>query len=424
MSCHTVPERLWERPIFRRDDDIEQDDLRSPHTPWANLPPPNIKSVTESFRCDVLIVGAGITGALVAERLTRQGRQVVVIDRELPSLGSTVASTAMLLWEIDRPLIELTQFYGFDKAIRCYRASHLATRSLMSLVTHHGIRCEMRPRLSLYLAAGDSPELINEEYAVRARADLPSRLLDYAGLLQRFAIGRAAAILSSDAADADPVRLTRGLLDISVRRGARLLKADAIAFDSSASGVTVGLEGGLSVEARDVVLATGYVMPEIVRPKAQKPASSWAIATVPQPQNLWPEQPLIWEASQNYHYARTTADGRIILGGEDDDALVRPDARDAATPDKVRALTAYLKALWPQASDDVAFGWSGAFDTTSDGLPLIGRVPLCKNVFAAFGYGGNGITFSFLASELIATLLSGGTSPLLDDFAIDRDVVG
>jgi glycine/D-amino acid oxidase-like deaminating enzyme len=282
----------------------------------------------------------------------------------------------------------------------------------------------MRPRLSLYLAAGDSPKLINDEYTIRARADLPSQLLDYAGLLQRFAIGRAAAILSSDAADADPVRLTRGLLDISVKRGARLLKADAIAFDSAGSGVTVGLEGGLSVEARDVVLATGYVVPDIVRPKAQRPASSWAIATVPQPRSLWPGQALIWEASQNYHYARTTADGRIILGGEDDDALIEPDARDAATPDKVRALKAYLKALWPQASDEVAFNWSGAFDTTSDGLPLIGKVPGCKNVFAAFGYGGNGITFSFLAAELISTLLSGGTSLLLDDFAIERDIVG
>ncbi|MDN3272884.1 FAD-dependent oxidoreductase [Frankia sp. RB7] len=372
----------------------------------------------------MLIVGAGITGALVAERLTRQGRQVVVIDRELPSLGSTVASTAMLLWEIDRPLIELTQLYGFEKAIRCYRASHGATRGLMSLAAHYGIPCEMRPRLSLYLAAGDSPKLINDEYEIRSRADLPSRLLDYAGLLQRFAIGRAAALLSGDAADADPVRLTRGLLDIAVKRGARLLKADAVAFDSTASGVTVGLDGGLSIEARDVVLATGYVMPDIVRPKAQKPASSWAIATIPQPQNLWPDQALIWEASQNYHYARTTADGRIILGGEDDGALIEPDARDEATPEKVRALQAYLKAMWPQASDDVAFSWSGAFDTTSDGLPLIGKVPQCKNILAAFGYGGNGITFSFLAAELIATLLSGGTSPLLDDFAIDRDIVG
>ena len=348
---------------------------------------------------------------------------MVIIDRELPSLGSTVASTAMLLWEIDRPLFELAQLYGFEKAVRCYRASLQAAQGLLSLVAYHGIACQMRPRLSLYLAVDDDPKLIQDEYALRGRVDLPSLYLDHAALLKRFGVARAGALLSKDAADADPVLLTHGLLDISIRRGARILKANAVAFDSAAQSVTVGLESGLSIEARHVVLATGYVVPDIVKPTSH-PASSWAIATRRQPSQLWPEQALIWEASRNYHYARTTADGRIILGGEDDGALNEPDVRSHATPAKVAALKAYLKALWPQASDRVDFTWSGAFDTTHDGLPLIGGVPGCKNIFAAFGYGGNGITFSFLAAELLAVLLAGGSSPLLDDLAIDRDIPG
>jgi glycine/D-amino acid oxidase-like deaminating enzyme len=40
---------------------------------------------------------------------------------------------------------------------------------------------------------------------------------------------------------------------------------------------------------------------------------------------------------------------------------------------------------------------------------------------AAYGYGGNGITFSYLAAHLLATYIAGGTSKLLDDFAISRD---
>lgn len=330
----------------------------------------------------------------------------------------------MLLWEIDRPLFELTQLYGFEKALRCYRASHYAARGLVSLVAQHGIVCQMRPRLSLYLAADDRPKLIKNEYELRNRVDLPSLALDHAKLFERFAIARAAALLSRDAADADPIQLTRGLLDITLGRGARLLKANAASYESSASAVHVGLESGLSIEAHHVVLATGYVMPDIVRSTAQRPASSWALATRSQPDNLWPEQALFWEATQSYHYGRTTFDGRIIFGGEDDHTLIEPEARDTATPAKLRALKEQLKELWPRASNQVAFGWSGAFSSTRDGLPLIGTVPGCKNIFAAFGYGGNGITFSFLAAELIGTLLLGGSSPMLDDFAIDRDVPG
>jgi glycine/D-amino acid oxidase-like deaminating enzyme len=55
-------------------------------------------------------------------------------------------------------------------------------------------------------------------------------------------------------------------------------------------------------------------------------------------------------------------------------------------------------------------------------LPLIGPVPGAKGLYAAYGYGGDGITFSFLAAELIGELIAGKSSPLLTDFEIDRDV--
>ena len=54
---------------------------------------------------------------------------------------------------------------------------------------------------------------------------------------------------------------------------------------------------------------------------------------------------------------------------------------------------------------------------------LIGPVPGHRHLFAAYGYGGNGITFSFLAAELLGDLIAGRASPLLHDFALDRDVM-
>jgi len=86
------------------------------------------------MKCDALIVGGGITGSLIAERLTRQGLYVVIIDRELPGRGSTAASTSMLLWEIDRSLTQLTEIYGFERAARAYHASLHAVTGLKSLV--------------------------------------------------------------------------------------------------------------------------------------------------------------------------------------------------------------------------------------------------------------------------------------------------
>ena len=92
-----------------------------------------------------------------------------------------------------------------------------------------------------------------------------------------------------------------------------------------------------------------------------------------------------------------------------------------ATDVIARLLAQKLKALWPIANADIEFRWSGTFDTTTDGLPLIGPVSGANGIYAAYGYGGNGITFSFLAAQLIGDLIAGATSPLLTDFALDRD---
>src|ERR1700712_5712159 len=124
-------------------DDTEQADLRGGRSPWfARAEQRSRTEITENLKCDALIVGGGITGSLVAERLTRQGLDVVIVGRELPGRGSTAASNSMLLWEIDRSLAQLTEIYGFERASRAYLASLHAVARLKSLVLQLGVPCE------------------------------------------------------------------------------------------------------------------------------------------------------------------------------------------------------------------------------------------------------------------------------------------
>ena len=110
------------------------------------------------------------------------------------------------------------------------------------------------------------------------------------------------------------------------------------------------------------------------------------------------------------------------MGGEDEQ-IVDPDRRDSLIPAKKRRLQDKLKALWPRADVTAEYAWSGAFGTTTDGLPLIGPVRGYPHVYAAYGYGGNGITFSYLASRIIAELIEGGSRAWFEDFAIERDAM-
>lgn len=406
-------------------DNVQQTDLRGGTPPWQQDIKRTVRQrVTQDFRCEILVVGAGITGSLVAEHLASKGHDVSIIDRERPGYGSTAASTAMLQWEIDRPLGELTDLYGFERATNVYRRSLAAVSGLIELVADRGLMCGIRPRHSLYLAAGDTGarELLIE-HELRKKAGLPGDFLDHRTLLGEFGFEREGAILSPGSADADPLLLSQALLAAATMQGAKLFDGEALTYDNSGQAVTVGLDGDHVIEAEHVVLATGYVMPDFVTSDLHKVASSWAIATPPQaPGSLWRDGVLLWEASKDYHYTRTTVQNRIIMGGEDDDKIVEPDARDALMPQKANTLLKKLNALWPAADSVAEFVWSGAFGTTTDGLPLIGTVPGHPRIHAAYGYGGNGITFSYLASRIIAAAIAGNKQQWFEDFAIDRDV--
>jgi glycine/D-amino acid oxidase-like deaminating enzyme len=67
-----------------------------------------------------------------------------------------------------------------------------------------------------------------------------------------------------------------------------------------------------------------------------------------------------------------------------------------------------------------AFEWAGTFAETEDGLPFIGPVPGLHGTYAALGYGGNGITFSVVAADIIRDLCLGRPNADAACFALDR----
>jgi glycine/D-amino acid oxidase-like deaminating enzyme len=55
-----------------------------------------------------------------------------------------------------------------------------------------------------------------------------------------------------------------------------------------------------------------------------------------------------------------------------------------------------------------------------DGLPYIGEIPECPNVWYTLGYGGNGITFSAIAAVLIRDTYLGRDNPDAKLFGFTR----
>lgn len=74
-------------------------DLRTGCSIWEQRRAINVphRPLTRDIETDVLVVGAGITGALIADALAMSELKVTVVDKRGPAKGSTNARTALVL---------------------------------------------------------------------------------------------------------------------------------------------------------------------------------------------------------------------------------------------------------------------------------------------------------------------------------------
>src|SRR5690606_21133255 len=99
-------------------------DLKSGYPFWAvkNGLMHAFQPLRADARCDVAIIGGGISGALIAAELAEAGHDVIVLQQRDIGWGSTSASTALLQFEIDTHLTELAEKLGEAYALLAYRS--------------------------------------------------------------------------------------------------------------------------------------------------------------------------------------------------------------------------------------------------------------------------------------------------------------
>jgi glycine/D-amino acid oxidase-like deaminating enzyme len=372
----------------------------------------------KNIHCDALVIGGGISGALLADQLSRRGVDCVVIDRRDIGQGSTSASTALLQYEIDTPLHLLREKVGSRAAERAYL---LGVDSINRLQRLAGKDCGFRLRPSIQLAARKAHLAgLRKEYEERHRLGLPVTLLDSAGLRASGIVGPG-ALRSAIAAEVDPYLLTHCLLDRARRRGARIFdRTTALHYRHGKSNVVVTTDRKARVSCRAVFFATGYETQEILPKNIVQCKSTYAMISEPlDSMEWWKDRAIIWSTGDPYLYLRTTADNRVLVGGEDDSVL-DPVRRDKQIGAKTARLVGRFHSHFPKIRLETAFAWAGVFGSTKDGLGYIGPHPAFPRAYFALGFGGNGITYSEIASRILPDLFFGKRNEDAGIFPFDR----
>ena len=365
-------------------------------------------SLQQHARADIAVIGCGISGALAAYRLCKAGYSVIMLDKRHVATGSTAASTSLLQYEIDTPLHKLAAKVGLEHALISYRLCIEAIDGLGKLAGSMSANAGFSYRESFQFASYHKhvPDLLRELELRRKHGISSVEWLDAAAVKKQFGFAAPGGILSADGAQMDAYSFTHELIRQCREMGVAIFdNTEVTRLEHHKKGVTLITEDHAKVECSYLVIACGYESEKYIPKKIQEKHSTYALVSEPMAQqDFWHRDALIWETAIPYTYLRTTPDHRILIGGRDDD-FYNPAKRDASIRKKKQNLERIFGKMFPAIPFKTDYAWAGTFCSTKDGLPYIGSIPERPRTYFALGFGGNGITFSYLAADIITSLI-------------------
>lgn len=379
-------------------------------------------SLQEDLKLDVAIIGAGISAALTAWQLRNSGLSIAVFDKRHVGMGSTAASTAFLQYEIDTPLTSLKHLVGEANAVTSYQLCRKAIYDIADLCKSLKPAFDFSLKPSLQYASSKTHRAsLMQEYEFRKKHGFNVHWLGADEIEQKFVFKASGAIFSADGGEVDAYLLTHALLKNFGKAGHKVYSnTDIKTIEHHKQGIKLQTGNGPVIKAKKLVIACGYESLKYIPKKIAEINSTYALVSEPLPDvRFWYKNSLIWETAVPYMYFRAVSENRILVGGRDD-PFHHPHIPPSVIKRKVDMLQqAFLKKM-PHIPLKADFSWAGVFANTKDGLPYIGCIPERPDTYFALGFGGNGITFSVIAAEIIHDLIMEKKNEHVQLFSFNR----
>jgi glycine/D-amino acid oxidase-like deaminating enzyme len=215
---------------------------------------------------------------------------------------------------------------------------------------------------------------------------------------------------------------THALLQTIIKKGHEVFDRTVVSkIEYKRNGVKLFTEKGHCITAKRIVNASGYEITEFVDKKIAKLNSTYAFASEQLQSHVpvWKDKTILWNTADPYLYMRLTKDNRVIIGGRDEE-FYSPLKRDRLIKKKTALLKKDFSKLFPEIELIPEFSWTGTFGSTKDALPYIGTYNKTPHTYYALGFGGNGITFSVIAAEIILDMIMGRKNKDASLFSFDR----
>ena len=379
--------------------------------------------LTKDINTDIIIIGTGITGALVAHELCSAGMKCTMIDKRGVTNGSSVASTALLQYEIDTPLCKMADMIDERLAVMAYESCLQSITDIENIFRDTRLVSDFEKIPSIYYASNKQGlKLIEKEFEIRKKYNLPVNFLTGKEVENKYGFQVPAALENNVSAQMDSYKAAISLINYHIEKNELKVftNTEIEKAIESKNGCELRTFDGIKIKCKYIIVAAGFEAGRFLPKPVMKLTSTYALISEPVDEKyLWHGKSLIWETKEPYLYIRTDNKNRIIVGGEDEE-FSDPVKRDDLLRKKVNTLEEKIKKLFPHIPFKTDMAWCGTFSSTADGLPFIGNLPKKDKTFYALGYGGNGITFSMIAAQLIRNKLKGIRDEREEVFGFER----
>ena len=362
------------------------------------------------MKTEVAIIGSGITGCSAAYYLAKQGRQVIVLEKD-NGVGLQASARAA-------------------GGVRQQGRTGALYLAMAAVQLWAGLSEELQAELE-YVRTGNLVIALDEDSAAtleretaweqeRGLADV--RMMTAAachkmvpGLTDEIVAGKHCA---SDGS-ANPMLVTPAIARAAQRAGAQILTSTTVtSLLSSGSHVTgVATDRG-EIEADFVINAAGPWASRfndmVDCPTPISPGRSQLLITERFPPRLHP-----WLTIMGRGYLRQAVAGNIIIGVG---GLANDTYEQYVDYPSLKQYAQVVCEVLPWLKDAALIrAFAGITEYTPDEEPYIGAVPGVAGLFVAAGFHGQGFCVGPIAGKIIADLICGRASPVsLVPFRPDR----
>ena len=380
--------------------------------------------LTSNLRCDVVIVGGGITGAITAYYLAKEGADVIVVEKNIIGYGETLASSAIIEAQMDLDILKLEKFIGSNHSKKIYKMAYNAIDEIENINDTIGEDLGFERKDLIYFTNKFMQKSqMQREYENRKKLGNELLFLDSHDIIDM----QNGILTKGASAVLNPYMFTQSVFEYLNRMpNVRIFENTNIEdIISSYDSVKCITNNNFKILSDSLILTSGMDALRYIGNVPLEVSKTYTVIT--KPIKNYDELNLnctARDSSDPHHYIRFTNTGRLIFGGEDtriNDRFYDEKYSNMVANDRYKKLKlSFEKILYGIDKTSIEYASNASICNTKDSLPIVDEIPDMPNCFCNIGFGTNGIIHSVIGANMLKNAIKGFYTKDMNIFKITR----